>query len=93
MQSTILLLETQPEMRGRVMGAQGAVNGLGHLIGGSEIGAIASALGIGLAIGVNAGAGLLLILAVVVLTPLVRRPVGIDRGNTVDATDDQTNQD
>ena len=51
MQSTILLLETQPEMRGRVMGAQGAVNGLGHLIGGSEIGAIASALGIGLAIG------------------------------------------
>ena len=93
MQSTILLLETRPEMRGRVMGAQGAVNGLGHLIGGSEIGAIASALGIGLAIGVNAGAGLLLILAVVVLTPLVRRPVGIDRGNTVDATDDQTNQD
>ena len=43
MQSTILLLEFQPEIRGRVMGAQGTVNGLGHLIGGSEIGAIASA--------------------------------------------------
>ena len=43
MQSTILLLESQPEIRGRVMGAQGTVNGLGHLIGGSEIGAIASA--------------------------------------------------
>jgi hypothetical protein len=84
MQSTILLLETQPEMRGRVMGAQGAVNGLGHLIGGSEIGAIASVLGIGLAIGVNAGAGLLLIIAVVVLTPLVRQPVGIARGKTTD---------
>ena len=76
MQSTILLLETLPEMRGRVMGAQGTVNGLGHLIGGSEIGAIASAFGIGLAIGINAGAGLLLILTVIALTPLVRRPVG-----------------
>ena len=43
MQSTILLLESQPEIRGRVMGAEGTVNGLGHLIGGSEIGAIASA--------------------------------------------------
>ena len=43
MQSTILLLESQPEIRGRVMGAQGTVNGLGHLIGGSEIGAIATA--------------------------------------------------
>ena len=82
MQSTILLLETQPEMRGRVMGAQGTVNGLGHLIGGSEIGALASALGIGLAIGINAGTGLLLILTVIALTPLVRRPVGthLDEG-------------
>ena len=33
MQSTILLLETPMEMRGRVMGSQGTVNGLGHLIG------------------------------------------------------------
>ena len=66
------------------MGAQGTVNGLGHLIGGSEIGAIASAFGIGLAIGINAGAGLLLILTVIALTPLVRRPVGT---NTDEATD------
>ena len=87
MQSTILLLETRPEMRGRVMGAQGTVNGLGHLIGGSEIGAIASALGIGLAIGINAGAGLFLILMVIVLTPLIRQPVGTGLGEAVDATD------
>jgi hypothetical protein len=85
MQSTILLLETQPEMRGRVMGAQGTVNGLGHLIGGSEIGAIASAFGIGLAIGINAGAGLLLILTVIALTPLVRRPVGTYPDEATDA--------
>jgi len=87
MQSTILLLASQPEIRGRVMGAQGTVNGLGHLIGGSEIGAIASAFGIGLAIGINAGAGILLILLVIVLTPLVRRPVGTSFEEAVNATD------
>ena len=54
------------------MGAQGVTNGLGHLIGGTEIGAIASAFGIALAIGLNAGVGILLILLLTVLTPLVR---------------------
>lgn len=73
MQSTILLLESAPEMRGRTMGAQGVVNGMGHLVGGTEIGAIASTFGIGIAIGLNAGAGILLILLVMVLTPLVKR--------------------
>ncbi len=73
MQSTILLLASAPEMRGRTMGAQGVTNGLGHLIGGTEIGAIASAFGITMAIGLNAGAGILLILLVMVLTPLVKR--------------------
>ena len=87
MQSTILLLESQPEIRGRVMGAQGTVNGLGHLIGGSEIGAIASAMGIGLAIEINAGAGLVLILMVIILTPLVRRPVRMSLDEAADATD------
>ena len=76
MQSTILLLASAPEMRGRTMGGQGVVNGLGHLIGGTEIGAIASAFGITLAIGLNAGAGILLILLVMVLTPLVKHRVG-----------------
>ena len=73
MQSTILLLASAPDMRGRTMGAQGVTNGLGHLIGGTEIGAIASAFGITMAIGLNAGAGILLILLVMVLTPLVKR--------------------
>ena len=76
MQSTMLLLESAPEMRGRTMGAQGVVNGMGHLVGGTEIGAIASTFGIGIAIGLNAGAGILLILLVMVLTPLVKRHAG-----------------
>ena len=75
MQSTILLLSSPAEMRGRIMGSQGLVNGLGHLIGGVEIGAIAQAFSISLAIGINAGVGLLLMLPVILLTPLVRRPV------------------
>ena len=79
MQSTILLLSSPAEMRGRIMGSQGLVNGLGHLIGGVEIGAIASAFTISIAIGVNAGVGLLLMLPVMLLTPLVKRPVEVYR--------------
>jgi MFS family permease len=75
MQSTILLLASLPELRGRIVGASGTVNGLGHLIGGWEIGVIASAFSIGLAISLNAGAALLLVLPVIFLTPLVWRPV------------------
>ena len=75
MQSTILMLSTGPEMRGRIMGSQGLVNGLGHLIGGFEIAAIAQAFTISLAIGLNAGVGLLLIVPVMLLTPLIKRPV------------------
>jgi hypothetical protein len=82
MQSTILLLASQPEVRGRTVGALGVVNGLGHLVGGWEIGAMASASGIGLAIGLNAGVGLLLILPVIALTPLAWRPVTAMPGRT-----------
>jgi MFS family permease len=79
MQSTILLLSSPAEMRGRIMGSQGLVNGLGHLIGGVEIGAIAQAFTISIAIGFNAGIGILLMLPVILLTPLVRRPVELYR--------------
>ena len=75
MQSTILLLASQPHMRGRVMGVQGMVNGLGHLFGDSAMGAMASAFGISLAIGLSAGVGLLLIVPVMIFTPLVWRPI------------------
>ena len=76
MQSTMLLLASAPEIRGRTMGASGTVNGLGHLLGGSEMGAIASAFSISLSIGLNAGAALVLMLPVIILTHLVRQPVG-----------------
>jgi hypothetical protein len=44
-------------------------------------------MGIGLAIGINAGAGLVLILMVIILTPLVRRPVRMSLDEAADATD------
>ena len=75
MQSTILMLSTAPEMRGRIMGSQGLVNGLGHLVGGFEIAALAQAFTISLAMGLNAGIGLMLIAPVMLLTPLIKRPV------------------
>ena len=73
MQATIVLLASHQELRGRTQGAQGLVNGLGHLIGGYEIGAIASAFGITLAIGLNAGAGIILLIALAMITPLVKQ--------------------
>ncbi|MAZ59519.1 MAG: hypothetical protein CL753_03565, partial [Chloroflexi bacterium] len=73
MQATIVLLASHQELRGRTQGAQGLVNGLGHLIGGYEIGAIASAFGITLAIGLNAGAGIILLIALAIVTPLVKQ--------------------
>ena len=76
MQSSILLLASQPDLRGRVMGSQGLVNGVGHLLGGTEIGAVAGAFGISLAIGLNAGAGLLMFVPVVLFTPLMWQQLG-----------------
>ena len=57
------------------MGSQGLVNGLGHLVGGFEIAALAQAFTISLAMGLNAGIGLMLIAPVMLLTPLIKRPV------------------
>ena len=79
MQSSILLLCSPPDMRGRIMGSQGLVNGVGHVIGGVEVGAIAQAFGISIAIGINAGVGILLMLPVIILSPLVWRPVELYR--------------
>ena len=82
MQSTILLLESAPEMRGRTMGAQGVVNGMGHLVGGFEVGTIANSFGIGITIGLNSGVVIFLILMVMALTPLVKRHTGVKIANS-----------
>ena len=75
MQSTILLLASPADIRGRIMGVQSLTNGTGQVVGPLEIGWIADAVSITFAIGLNAGVALLLILPAVFLTPLVWRPV------------------
>ncbi len=91
MQSSILLLRSPPEMRGRIMGSQGLVNGVGHLIGGVGIGSIAQAFTISIAIGFNAAASMLLMLPVILFTPLVWRPVDLYRRPEAD-TDSPTQE-
>ena len=76
MQSTILLLASPAGIRGRIVGVNSLTNGAAQIVGPLEIGAIADALGITFAIGLNAGLALLLILPMVILTPLIWRPVG-----------------
>lgn len=75
MQSTIQLLASHPEMRGRTLDAQGMVNSSRHLFGDSAIGALASAFGIGLVISLNAEVALVLLVPMLILTPLVWRPI------------------
>ena len=75
MQSTILLLSSPADMRGRIAGVNSLSNGGAQVVGPLEIGWIADALGITFAIGLNAGIAILLILPVVILTPLVWQPV------------------
>ena len=73
MQSTIVLLEAPPEMRGRIMGIREFFIGIGNPVGALEIGALAAASGIQWAIAASASVGLLLLLPFLVLTPLARR--------------------
>jgi MFS family permease len=74
MQSSITMLSSPREMRGRMMGLMSFCIGLGTPLGTLEIGAVAAAFSTQWAISVNAFAGLLLLVPAVVLTPLVWRP-------------------
>ena len=76
MQSTITLLGTPVEMRGRMVGLMSFCIGLGW-VASLEVGVVAELFGTQMAITVNAALGLLLLLPAVLLTPLVRRPPAV----------------
>jgi MFS family permease len=76
MQSTITLLGTPVEMRGRMVGLMSFCIGLGW-VASLEVGVVAELFGTQMAITVNAVLGLLLLLPAVLLTPLVRRPPAV----------------
>ncbi len=73
MQSSVTMLSSPPEMRGRMMGVLSICIGAGIPLGALEIGAVASAFDTQWAISINALVGLLLILPAIALTPLVWR--------------------
>ena len=79
MQTTILLMSSPPEMRGRALGVMGLCIGAGP-IGMLEAGAIATLLNVQSAIGINAVVAVSLMLPVIFITPLVWRPIAIPPG-------------
>ena len=74
MQSSIIMLWSPPEMRGRMMSLLFISIGIGAPLGTLEIGALAVVLGIKWGLSINDLAAMLLILPVLALTPLVWRP-------------------
>ena len=75
MQSSIMMLASPPDMRGRMMGLLSVCIGLGHPVGGLIVGTMAAAFAVPLAISVNAAAGLGLLLPAMAVTPLLWRPL------------------
>ena len=74
MQSTIVLMSSAPERRGLALGIVNLCIGVGPL-GMLQMGAVATLLTTQLAIGISAAVGLVLMIPVIILTPLVWRPV------------------
>ena len=82
MQSSIPMLMSPPEMRGRMNGLLGICIGTGFPLGALVIGATASAFSTQWAVTVSALCALLAILPAVVVTPLVLKPSGEISGET-----------
>ena len=75
MQSTITMLSTPHDMRGRMMGLLSVFIGVGTPLGAAEIGLVASSVSIQWAISMNMLAGLMLLLPAVFMTPLAWKPL------------------
>ena len=73
MQSSITMLSTPQEMRGRMLGLLSFCISVGVPLGTLEIGIVAAAFSTQWSISVNLLVGLLLILPSLVLTPLLTR--------------------
>ena len=74
MQSTIILISAEPEMRGTALGMLGQCIGVAS-VGGLAVGVVANFLGAQAAVAMSVTLGLLLLIPVVVFSPLMRRPV------------------
>ena len=73
MQSTMLLLASPAEIRGRIVGVNSLTNGAAQMVGPLEIGAIGNAVSITFAIGLNAALAMVMIVPLAIVTPMLKR--------------------
>ena len=76
MQSTMLLLASPAEIRGRIVGVNSLTNGAAQMVGPLEIGAIGNAVSIIFAIGLNAALAMVMIVPLAIITPILKRTAG-----------------
>lgn len=74
MQSTIILISAEPEMRGTALGMLGQCIGVAA-VGGLAVGVVANYFSAQAAVAMSVSLGLLLLVPAVFFSPLVRRPI------------------
>jgi MFS family permease len=74
MQSTIILISSEPEMRGTALGMLGQCIGVAA-VGGLAVGIVANYFSAQIAVAMSVSLGLLLLAPAVFFSPLVRRPI------------------
>ena len=74
MQSTIILISAEPEMRGTALGMLGQCIGVAA-VGGLAVGVVANYFSAQAAVAMSVSLGLLLLVPAVAFSPLVRRPI------------------
>lgn len=74
MQSTIILISADPDMRGTALGMLGQCIGMAA-VGGLAVGAVANFFSAQAAVAMSVSLGLVLLIPAVVFSPLIRRPI------------------
>ena len=74
MQSTIILISADPEMRGTALGMLGQCIGVAA-VGGLAVGAVANLFSAQAAVAMSVSLGLVLLIPAVLFSPLIRRPI------------------
>jgi len=74
MQSTIILISSEPEMRGTALGMLGQCIGVAA-VGGVAVGIVANLFSAQAAVAMSVSLGLVLLIPSMFFSPLIRRPV------------------
>ncbi|SVB05189.1 uncharacterized protein METZ01_LOCUS158043 [marine metagenome] len=74
MQSTIIMISAEPEMRGTALGMLGQCIGVAA-VGGLAVGVVANFFGAQAAVAMSVSLGLILLVPAVFFSPLIRRPI------------------